>query len=652
MCGIVGLVRPDLSSNEIESAIQQMNDPIFHRGPDDAGSICRNGRGIGMRRLSIIDLSGGHQPISNETNDIHVVCNGEIYNYRSVREDLQQRGHHFKTHSDSEVIVHGYEEYGDRFLDKIFGMFGLAILDERRNRILVARDRVGKKPLFYAEHRGALYFGSEMKSILAVAPELKAPDYRQLGQFFQFGYIRQPDTIYREIHRLPAGHLGVFENGTFTIKPDWSLEFSPDDSKSESQWFEQLDATLAESVKIRLESEVPLGVFLSGGLDSSAVVAYAHAAGLHPIKTFTIGFDRKEWDESEDAARVAKHFGTEHHLLRIAEADLCQSFEQTLQQVVSHCDEPFGDASAIPTFHVSRLAREHVKVILSGDGGDELFAGYSSYLGMLFGQNYRRYVPYSMGRYALPSMLKLAAAITPGRLHYKALRIAKVLRNSALPVAQGYREKTAIWQADEIRQLISSDLLHDMHDLDDQYLPEPWWTRLNGGGDLVARLSEIDIHTYMLDDILVKVDRMSMANSLEVRSPILDHRVLELAAQLPTRFKIRDGRGKYLLRSVLEKRLPSNTLRKGKQGFSVPLRDWFRGSLKGLVNGYLGNGGYLPTKIFSPSKVQQILREHERGTADHSNKIWLLLVFAAWHRQYQVATTPNEQVAGSLEAVS
>ena len=652
MCGIAGVIAPDLKVSAVRQIIRHMTDRIVHRGPDDWGSVCEDGIAIGMRRLSIIDLAGGHQPISNEHGDIHVVCNGEIYNFRDLRSELEKRGHRFATGSDAEVVVHLYEEYGDKFLDHMRGMFGLALWDQRSGRILIARDRLGKKPLFYASVGQRFYFGSEMKSLLVAEPALSAPDYRQIGQFFQFGYIRQPDTIYRNIHRLPAGHMAVYEEGRLDVKPYWSLDFSADESKSESQWLEQLDETLAEAVKIRLESEVPLGVFLSGGLDSSAVVAYAHAAGLNPIKTFTIGFDRKEWDESEDAARVAKHFGTEHHLLRISEADLCESFERTLQQIVFHCDEPFGDASAIPTFHVSRLAREHVKVILSGDGGDELFAGYSSYRGALFAEKYRNYVPYPIGRHVLPAMLKLAATVTPGRRHYQALRFAKVLRNSALPMAQGYREKISIWHANALRELISSDLIHQVSDLGEQYFREPWWTRLNGNGDLVSRLSEIDIHTYMLDDILVKVDRMSMANSLEVRSPILDHRIVELAGKLPTQYKIRDGRGKYLLRKVLQKRLPANTLRKGKQGFSVPLRDWFRGRLRGLVNDYLGSQGYLPMNIFSASKVQQILHEHERGTADHANKIWLLLVFAAWHRQYQVATPTISQSLGSQEAIS
>lgn len=652
MCGIAGIIAPNLDEPSIRQVISRMTDRIIHRGPDDAGSVCGVGKAIGMRRLSIIDLAGGHQPIANETGDIHVVCNGEIYNYRSLRADLENRGHQFATGSDAEVVVHLYEEFGDAFLEPMRGMFGLALWDQRRDRFIIARDRIGKKPLFYAMNNENFYFGSEMKSLLAAEPNLNKPDYRRIGQFLQFGYIRQPDTIFQRIQRLPAGHLGIFEHGKLAVKPYWSLCFEPDETTTEAQWLEQLDSTLAESVRIRLESEVPLGVFLSGGLDSSAIVAYAHSAGLRPLKTFTIGFDRKEWDESDDAARVAKHFDTEHHLLRISESDLCQNFERTLEQIVFHCDEPFGDASAIPTHHVSRLAREHVKVILSGDGGDELFAGYSSYRGALFSQTFRSLVPYTLGRFVLPSILRLAANVLPGRHHYQALRFSKILRNSALPLAQSYREKISIWHAEELRELLTPEIALQIDDLNEQYLPEPWWSRLNDNGDLVSRLTEIDIHTYMLDDILVKVDRMSMANSLEVRSPLLDHKMVELAAKIPTCFKIRNGRGKYLLREVLKTKLPAKTTRKGKQGFSVPLRDWFRGSLKSLVNDYLGENGYLPTAIFSQNLVQKILREHDRGLADHSRKIWLLLVFAAWHRMYQSERNSHSNLTATQEVLA
>ena len=617
----------------ILARLRVMTDVIAHRGPDDAGHYGQDGVGIGMRRLSIIDVEGGHQPIANETNDIHVVCNGEIYNFPDLRRELQQRGHRFATGSDAEVVVHLYEDHGDDCLQHLRGMFGLAIWDGRNQRLLVARDRLGKKPLFYAHHADRFSFGSEMKSILAAHPPFHKPDYRRLGHFLQFGYIHEPDTIYQHIQRLPAGHVGVFERGKFRISPYWSVEFHPDDSITETEWAERFDAKLAEAVRIRLQSEVPLGVFLSGGLDSSAIVAYASAAGLNPLKTFTIGFDREEWDESADAQRVAARYGTEHHLLRLNEADLSENFAHTLQAIVRHCDEPFGDSSAIPTYHVSKLAREHVTVILSGDGGDELFAGYSCYRGALFAQAYRRWIPYWIGRHILPGMASLAAPFLPGRQHYQALRVAKVLRDSALPIVQAYRDKTSIWSVPQLRSLLTVDLLESADYMGEQYMPDPLWKMLHSDRDLVSRLTEIDIQSYLLDDILVKVDRMSMAHALEVRSPLLDHELVELAAQMPTRMKIRGSQGKHILRQVLKDKLPKQAIQKGKQGFSVPLREWFRGRLRDFVHDTLANG--LPGEMFCKVAVEQTLAEHQRGTVDHANRIWLLLTFASWHAQYQ-----------------
>ncbi len=648
MCGIAGIVDPSLSALDIQARLVRMTDVITHRGPDDAGHVGGNACGIGMRRLSIIDVAGGQQPIANETGDIHVVCNGEIYNFVDLRSDLQTRGHAFKTSSDAEVIVHLYEELGDHCFTHLDGMFGIAIWDQRRDRVVVARDRLGQKPLFFAQRDKCFWFGSEMKSLLAAEAGLNEPDLRRLGQFFQFGYIGEPDTIYRHIHRLPAGHYGVWERGQFVTHPYWSVQFEPDPLPSDADWAEQLDAALAKAVRVRLQSEVTLGVFLSGGLDSSAVVAYAHAAGLNPLKTFTIGFDRDEWDESDDALRVAKHFDTEHHVLRIREADLCDRFAETLQAMTHHCDEPFGDDSALPTYHVSRLARDHVTVILSGDGADELFAGYSSYRGVLFAQRYRRYLPYWLGRHVLPAMPRAAAAVLPGRLHYQALRTAKVLQDSALPIPQAYRDKTSIWTPQQLRRLLVPDVLQQADYLDEQYMPDALWQTFCSGRDIISRLTEIDLLSYMRDDILVKVDRMSMAHSLEVRSPFLDHHLVELAARMPSRIKLRGSTGKVVLRDVLRLRLPPQTMKKRKHGFSVPLRDWFRGRLRDLVHDYLGSGSRLPASIISPAAVQSMLREHDRGTLDHSRRIWLLLAFATWHEQYQsgrVFAAPSGRVA-------
>jgi len=636
MCGIVGIIDPGLDATAVEALSRRMADAIVHRGPDDQGHVALLGGGIGMRRLSIIDLAGGHQPISNETGDVHVVCNGEIYNFVELRQDLSARGHRFQTGSDTEVIVHLYEEYGDACLQHLRGMFGLAILDQRRGgRLLLARDRLGKKPIFYAQLGQRLLFGSEMKSLLAAEPALAAPDYRTLGEFFQFGYIHQPRTIYRDILRLPAAHYGVYEQGRLTLQPYWELTFAPEAGVAAEEWAARLDATLAESVKIRLRSDVPLGVFLSGGLDSSAVVAYASEAGLKPLQTFTIGFDRAEWDESEDAARVARHFGTQHHVLRLDEASMRDNLDETLLRIVAYCDEPFGDSSALPMYHVSRLAREHVTVVLSGDGGDEMFAGYSIYRGMQFAEHYRRWLPQWLGRRALPGLVQGLSRWAPEGWKYRGLHVAKILRDSALPSGQAYRDKASIWSANELQGLLTADVWDQVDYVGSQYLPDDLWRLLQGPGELIGRLTELDIRSYMLDDILVKVDRMSMAHSLEVRSPLLDQKVAELAARMPTDMKIQGQTGKVVLRRVLQGRLPAPSLKKGKQGFSVPLRDWFRGKLSAWVHDYLGPGGFLPPELFQPAAVQRLLREHQSGQFDHARKIWLLLTFAAWHRQYQ-----------------
>ena len=647
MCGIAGIVAP-LGSQLISETMVRMTDAIIHRGPDDQGHVIGDNIGIGMRRLSIIDVAGGHQPIANETGDIHVICNGEIYNHDQLRRELKSKGHHFKTGSDAEVIVHLYEEVGDACLDQLRGMFGLAIWDQRTDRLLIARDRLGKKPLFYAQRGKRLWFGSEMKSLLAAEPSLNKPNHAALGEFFQFAYVHQPQTVFQDIHRLPAAHYGVWERGEFTIKPYWSIEFQADESVSDADWAEQLDAVLADSVKVRLQSEVPLGVFLSGGLDSSAVVAYAHRAGLDPMKTFTVAFDRQEWDESDDALRVAKHFGTDHHVLELTEPQMRDSLIETLEAITHHCDEPFGDASAIPTYHISRMAREHVTVILSGDGGDELFAGYTAYRGVLFAQKYRRLLPQLIGRHLIPGTASFASRFLGGSLRYKMKRVAKVCRDSSLPIHEALRDKASIWNTRELRDLLTPECYAGAEYLGEQYLPDELWKIMQSDMDLVSRMCEVDIKSYMLDDILVKVDRMSMAHSLEVRSPLLDHNVVELAARMPTRLKVDRHAGKLIFRDVVRPYLPPKTVRKGKQGFSVPLRDWFRGELSGTVRDYLLSDGQLPEELFQRSGVEEILAQHQRGAADHANKIWLLLAYAAWNKQTQTSLAPSDKAAHTM----
>ena len=626
MCGIVAKFASGQPEFEISKDLSVMAGTLVHRGPNDQGLLVDQEAGIGMRRLSIIDVAGGQQPISNESNTVHVVCNGEIYNFAELREDLKQRGHHFSSGSDAEVVVHLYEEHGVDCLRHLRGMFGIALWDSERKRLLLGRDRLGKKPIFYAETQGGLLAASEIKAILAVAPELRTPNTSIFAQYLQFGYIPEPHTAFASIYRLPAGHYGVYENEKFNIQPYWELDFQSDESKTETEWSELLDATLEQAVKLRLQSEVPLGIFLSGGLDSSAIAAYAKRSGLEPIKTFTVGFDRPEWDESEDAQLVAHHLGCEHHVLPLCERTMCEEFDDTLRAIVHHTDEPFGDASAIPTYHISKLASEHVTVILSGDGGDELFGGYTSYQGALFGQRYRKLLPRA-AQNSLPVIASSVAKLSPWK-RYQLQRIAKVLQDSRLDPVSGYLRKVSIWNRAQLEKLLAPDVLatSDFH-CESQLKTE----LLNEERDLVSRLSKVDISSYLLDDILVKVDRMSMAHSLEVRSPLLDHHVVELAARIPTRFKIKGNRGKEILRRVVDSQLPVRAIRKRKQGFSVPLRDWFRGRLRALVFDRLKSKDALPDSMFDHQYVCKILEAHDRGTADHSNRIWHLLAERSGH---------------------
>jgi asparagine synthase (glutamine-hydrolysing) len=636
MCGIVGLVEGNIKKSLAEKVLGRMAQAIVHRGPDAEGCWAVDGGGIAMRRLSVIDVEGGQQPISNEAGDIHIVCNGEIYNFRELREKLIGRGHVFKTRSDTEVALHLYEEEGVNCFHSLRGMFAIAIWDQRNRLVVIARDRLGKKPLFYSAQPSSFVFGSEIKSLIAAKPELAEVELGAIPQYLSAGYLLEPDTFYSKIKKLPAGHFAVIDNDRVEIKSFWSLQFQVDNQVDEGTWLERLDETLLEAVRIRLVSDVPLGVFLSGGVDSSIVAAYANRAGLKPLNTFTVGFDDSPWDESNDARRIAEHLGAKHHELRLSVKDLQKSLPQTLEQIVHFCDEPFGDDSALPTYHISRLAREHVTVILSGDGGDEFFGGYSSYHGMLFAERYRRLFPGWLGASGLPSIFRALSKVTRGGLRYRLQRAERVFRHSAMPLADGYREKCAIWGEADLQELLTPEAFRKDH-AQQNALALQLEKILASDRDLISRLTEIDVRSYLKDDILVKVDRMSMAHSLEVRSPLLDHKLAELAASMPSSLKIRGGVGKYILKKVAAPFVPQGTFKKPKQGFGVPLRDWLRFGLSEMVGDYLeGSPSKLPGGMFQTAKVGKILAEHRSGQRDHSRKIWLLLVLAKWNEQRQI----------------
>ena len=620
VCGIAGMIgRQDelVDANEI----RRMCQTIVHRGPDDEGIYAQGPVGLGIRRLSIIDLAGGRQPIHNEDQSVWVVFNGEIYNFPELRRELETRGHRFYTHSDTEVIVHLYEEMGSDCVKKLRGMFAIALYDERRQSLLLARDRLGKKPLHYAHVNGRLFFGSEIKTIFAVAPELAEVSPEGILHYFYFAYIPDPLTAFQKIHKLPPGHLLEYSAGQITERQYWDVPaFGTDNTASEEECLEELERRLAEAVRIRLISDVPLGALLSGGVDSSIVVALMARAGAGQVKTFSIGFGKQDFNEAEYARKVAERFGTNHHEL-VVEPNIAETLE-----MLSHMlEEPFGDSSMIPTYCVSKLARQHVTVALSGDGGDELFAGYDRYAA-----NLRR------GRYGIPPWL--------GKLYrshiYPVLpqnvRGRKFAWNISLSSRERYLDGLSFLPAlDRERSLFTDDFLVSASRWADPFDKFRRYYNDSPADDALSRLLYLDMKTYLTADILTKVDRMSMATSLEIRCPILDHEFIEWVVSLPVKYKFRTGTRKYLLKKLAERiGVPSALVNRRKQGFSLPLVHWMRAELKDGLLGILTEPRTLQRGYFRPAAIRALLNEHFRGTRDRAGVIWLLLVFELWHRNF------------------
>jgi asparagine synthase (glutamine-hydrolysing) len=626
MCGIAGIVSA-VPGEKIEAgAIHRMCQAIVHRGPDDEGVFVKDGTGLGMRRLSIIDLAGGHQPVFNEDRTVWIVFNGEIYNFPELREDLLRRGHHFSTHSDTEVIVHLYEEMGSECVSRLRGMFAFALYDERRQSLLIARDRLGKKPLHYARQGDRLLFGSEIKAILAVAPELAEVNSEGLLQYFYFGYIPDPLTAFHKIHKLPPGHLLEWSKGDIKIRQYWDVpRYGTHAPMEEEDCLEELERRLQEAVRIRLISDVPLGAMLSGGVDSSIIVALMARVSSRPVKTFSIGFRAEQFNEAEYARLVAERFGTDHH-----ELVLDPNLEETLVFLSRMMEEPFGDSSMLPTYYVSRMARERVTVALSGDGGDELFAGYDRYLTAMqrrkfdgmprwLGQLYRDHVHDHVPAEMYGKNLAWNAALNPLDRYLDGISFFPVL----------HRE----------RSLFTSEFLEKA-----QHLPDPLqsWRRYYNEApaeDTLSRLMYLDMKTYLTADILTKVDRMSMATSLEVRVPMLDHEFVEWVAALPVDWKFRNGTQKYILKKLAERLgIPSELLHRRKQGFQLPLVEWMRSEMKDQFLRVLLEPKTLQRGYFKPTAVRALVDEHVRGRRNRSGLLWRMLVLELWHRNFLEAS--------------
>jgi asparagine synthase (glutamine-hydrolysing) len=614
MCGIAGIA--GLGQREVRmDEVRSMCGALYHRGPDDEGYYCSPDVVLGMRRLSIIDLQTGAQPIGNEDGSVQVVFNGEIYNFGELRKDLESRGHVFSTSTDTEVIVHSYEEYGLAAVERFRGMFAFALWDCRTRRLLIARDRLGIKPLYYGLINGRLVFASELKAILQLPEVERELDWRSVSHFFSFLTTPKDAAIIAGIRKLEPGYFLTHSPGRAPLlKRYWDVAFHPDHRKSEAQFAEELRGLLEESVRLRMIADVPVGAFLSGGLDSSSVVATMAGMSSRPVKTFSIGFSEEDFSELASARQVAAKFGTDHHELVLEPNAL-----GVIEEIAASLDEPFGDSSAIPTYMVSKLAAQHVKVVLSGDGGDELFAGYDRYL---VEARERRFAPPAL----LRQLFRVAARWIP-----EGVRGANFLRHHSLTGADRYLDSSTLFRAHQKQKLFTPDALPHLaaHDPVSARLEEMPSDR----GDWLGALQLHDLKHYLPLDILTKVDRMSMAHSIEARVPLLDHRLVEFAATIPPEMRMRGEETKYIFKRAMRGILPDAIIDRPKRGFAIPLGRWFRGKLEGFANDLLLSSACRHRGILNPGYLRELLAQHQRGR-DLDLHLWTAISFELWCRNF------------------
>ncbi len=624
MCGICGVVNRDQNDFVDFADVKRMCDVITHRGPDDEGRFVHKNVGIGMRRLSIIDLVTGSQPIFNEDRSVAIVFNGEIYNHNDIRHELEAKGHRFASKSDTEAIVHAYEEYGVECPKKLNGMFGFSIWDDRKKRLFLARDRVGIKPLYYYVDDDRLVFGSELKSILQIRNVPRAVEPKALDTFLTFEYIPSPLTIFKGIYKLPPGHWLVYENGNIKIEKYWQLDYRPS-QKSENELRDELLEILYDAVKIRLMSDVPLGAFLSGGLDSSSIVAMMSRAMNEPVKSFSIGFENATYNELPYARTVAKHFNTDHY-----EEIIKPDAVSLTQKIIRQLDEPFGDFSVFPTFMVSEMARKHVTVVLSGDGGDELLAGYDTYIAERMAKQYAR-LPAFLRRGAIEPIVNL---LPPTEKKKGFINKAKrFIEGTRLPPQLQHTRWMIFLQQAEKNLLYTPDFLHSLNGHNPHKFIEEKIEHISSN-DPLDQQEYIDITTYLVDDILVKVDRMSMANSLEARVPLLDHRFVEFAATIPGDLRLQGKRTKHILKESMKGILPEFILNRGKEGFSIPIKNWMKKELKPMMLDALSETKVKQSGFFDPAYVNRLIDDHLRGKENHSHRLWALMMFQMWGEEY------------------
>jgi asparagine synthase (glutamine-hydrolysing) len=629
MCGITGWASLDSRAPSPEGAkdlLHSMCERMTHRGPDDEGLFVSNGTALGMRRLAIIDLVTGEQPVFNEDKSVAVILNGEIYNYREIRRQLEQLGHSFRSQSDTEVLPHLYEEFADEMVQHLNGMFAFALWDAKRRRLLIARDRFGEKPLYWGVFDSTLLFASEPKVLLAHPAVKSSLNLQALRQYLSFDYVPAPLTIYEGINKLPAAHTLTLENGRVETRSYWSLSYKTSEPPpTEAEAAEHLLELLAESVRLRLVSDVPLGVLLSGGVDSSAVAALAVRASSEAVKTFSISFAESSFDESLYARAVAKYLGTDHHEERLS-ANLAANL---VSEIGSWMDEPFSDPSLVPTYLLSRFTRKHVTVALGGDGGDELFAGYPMYRGHRWAENYSK-IPRALRTGIIEPLVGMLPVKTRNlSFDYKATRFIAGAKYD--PVARHH-----IWfgsfTPSEQEMLLTPEVLRNTDA--DIYRDARSMMAECDSTDVVEQMQSLDTRLYLAEDILTKVDRASMAVSLEVRAPFLDPRVAEFAASLPPSYKLRGRKTKYILKRAIKDSLPPFVTRRGKKGFGVPVAEWLKGKLRPLARDLLSPDRVRKGGVFNPEHVTKLQDEHERGVANHRKLLWTLLMFELWHESF------------------
>jgi asparagine synthase (glutamine-hydrolysing) len=633
MCGICGVFLHENGFEMDASILKRMCDTITHRGPDDEGFYYNEQVFLGNRRLSIIDLEYGHQPMTNEDQSIWLVFNGEIYNYPEIRNRLIQKGHVIRTNSDTEVIIHAYEEYGEACAAELNGMFAFALWDNNLKQLVIARDRVGIKPLYYTDQGGRFIFGSELKAIRAVPGLQLEVDPGAIDQFLTLEYIPGPKTIYKNVHKLPPGHTMTVRSGHTQISCYWEIPQSPIHEREEV-CIEIVRELLQDSVKMQMLSDVPLGAFLSGGIDSSAVVALMARSSSETIRTFAIGFEDNSYNELDYARNIASQFHTLHH-----EEIIQPNILHLIEPLVSQFDEPFADSSIFPTYLVSKMASREVKVVLSGDGGDEVFGGYDTYLAHRLEHYYYRLIPKPLRMRTFPAIMDQIPP-RPSKKGWinKAKRMVE--GGSFSPTLRHAR--WMVFMTEAYRQNLYQPDFH--HSLNGSHNVQAFLERQFEQArnlDFLAQSQYADIKTYLVDDILVKVDRMSMAASLEARVPLLDHRLIEFALNLPDPMRIRFRRTKVIFRKAMQGILPPKIIEKHKQGFSIPIKHWLRGPLKPMMTDLLSPDMIRRRGYFDPNTVSLWVNEHLKGTVNHSHRLWSLMILELWHRKIYDQATVN-----------